>query len=263
MKRIVLIATALGVLVAAGAAYAAINTYTATLKFTSKQPGTAAKPAPTGYTQDIKASGTNGNRTAVLLDIRTTIYGLKVDGKDFPTCTESQISNAHTDAGCPTGAKVASGHITAAIGSAKDFTAAGAACDPVLDVWNGGQGKLTFFFVDTPTHQCLQGALTTGKVAPYPATYKTQGKNLVVDVPIPPYVDFPLPGVAGSLETEHLVWKSSTTKVKGKTVRSMASVACQGRKRPYSVTFKANLPSSSGAAGTTETHTVKGTAPCS
>lgn len=258
MRRIVLIATALGVLAAAGVAYAAINTYTATLGFSTKKPGSPAKPVPVSYNQDIKASGTGGNRTAVLLDIKTTIYGLKVDGKDFPTCTEAQISAAHTDAGCPKGAQVATGYITASIGSSKNFAAAGAACSPVLDVWNGGQGKLTFFFVDTPTHQCLQGALKTGSVAPYPATYKTVGKNLVVDVPIPSYVSFPLPGVAGSLETEHLLWKTSTTKVKGKTVASMASIGCQGTKRPYTMTFKANLPTTS----TTESKTVSASAPC-
>ena len=74
MRRIVLIATALGVLVAASAAYAAINSYTAKITFTSKKPGTAAKPVPTGYTENLTASGTNGNRTAVLLDIKTTIF---------------------------------------------------------------------------------------------------------------------------------------------------------------------------------------------
>jgi hypothetical protein len=255
LRRIVLVATALGVLVVAGVAYAAINTYTAKLTFTSKKPGTPAKPVATGFTQNIKASGTNGNRTAVLLDIKTTIYGVKMDGKNFPTCTKAQISAAHTDAGCPKAAQVASGFITAAIGSATDFTASSAPCDPLLHVWNGGQGKLTFFFVDqAPNHLCVGQAIKTGSVAPYSATYKTQGKNLLMDVPIPGYVSFPLPGVAGSLETEHLVWKSQT---KGKNV-SMASVACKGTKRPYSMTFKSNLPTTH----TTETKTVSGTAPC-
>jgi hypothetical protein len=258
LRRIVLIATALGVLVAASVAYAAINTYTAKLSFTSKKPGTAAKPVPISYTENLTAAGTAGNRTAVLLDIKTSIYGLKVDGKDFPTCSLNQISNAKNDTVCPKGAEVATGFITASVGSATNFTAAGSACDPLLDVWNSGQGKLTFFFVDTPTHQCLGGALKTGSTGPYPATYKTVGKNLVVDVPVPSYVSFPLPGVAGSLETEHLVWKSTTAKVKGKTVSSIASVACSGNKRPTAVTFKATLPTTK----TNATNTVTGSSPC-
>jgi hypothetical protein len=265
LKKIVLIAAALGALAVAGVAYAAsINTYTATLSFSGKKPGTAAKPVPVGYNQTIVAKGTAGNRTAVLTDILTKIYGLKVDGKDFPTCSAAKIAAAGDDTSCPKGAMVATGAITASVGAANNFTAAGSACDPLLHVWNGGQGKLSFFFVDqAPNHECLAGALKTGQVGPYPATYKTQGKYLVLDVPVPKYVSFPAPGVAGSLESEHLNWLKLTTKVKGKTVAASASVACLKGKRPYTTTFTANLPTSTGAPGPNQTATVPGSAPCS
>jgi len=241
----------------------AINTYKTTLKFTSKASGTSKKPAPMGFTQDIKATGTHGNRTAVLLDLKTKVYGLVSNAKDFPTCAFTAIENAKNDTVCPKGAEVASGYITATLGSYSNFQASGQSCDPTLDVWNSGGGKLTFFFVDTATHQCLNGALTTGSVGPYPATVKQQGKYMVVDVPIPSFVDFPLgPGaLAGSLETEHLVWKKATTKVHGKTVPLFASTACQGKNRPYSQSFKATLPSSTGAA-TTQSATVSHKAAC-
>jgi hypothetical protein len=263
----VLIAAALGCLVAAGAAYAAINTYTAKLTFTTKKAGTNAKPIPAGYTENLTATGTNGNRTGVLQDITTKIYGLREDGKDFPTCTINKIKTAHTDAKCPKGAEVASGFITATIGSALgSFSNTGYApnCNPLLDVWNSGQGKLTFFFVDKGTHQCGGGAIKTGGVAPYPATYKEHGDTLVIDVPIPGYVGFPLPGVAGSLDSEHLVWAKRTKKLKsGKTVASIASVACTKKARPYSVTFKAAQPDpTTGNPGKSETDTVAGTAVC-
>jgi hypothetical protein len=256
------IATALVVLGTAAAAYAAINTYSASLGFTPKSAGSASKPAPLSYLQNLKASGTNGNRTAVLLDMKTKIYGLTEDGKDFPTCSLSKIAAAKTDTGCPKGAKVASGDITALLGPAGNFssTAPGTGtCDPDLDVWNSGQGKLTFFFVDTPTHQCLGGALQTGSTGPYPATYKTQGKYLVVDVPIPTYIDFPVSGLDGSLQSEHLVWLKESKKVHGKTVAAISSVGCLKGKRPYSTTFTANLPTAGAAK---ETHTVSGSAPC-
>jgi hypothetical protein len=259
LRRIVLIATALGVLVAAASAYAAINTYSMSLGFTSKQAGSASKPVPIGYTQDINAAGTNGNRTAVLLDIKTKIYGLTADGEDFPTCSLNKIAAAgvNGDTVCPKGAEVATGSITATVGSKSNFTAPGAACAPLLDVWNSGQGKLTYFFVDTPAHQCLGGALHTGSTGPYPATYKRQGKYLLIDLPIPSYVSFPV-GLAGSLETEHLVWFKATKKVKGKTVAAIASVGCQKGKRPYSMTFTATLPTT----GTRETKTISKSAPC-
>lgn len=258
MRRIIVIATALGVLVAASAAYAAINTYTAPMSFSSSKAGTASKPHPTSFTQNIKAMGTNGNRTAVLLNIKTKIYGLKVNGKDFPTCSFAKIENAKNDTGCPKGALVAKGSITAELGSRTNFTVPGTPCDPDLHVWNSGQGKLTFFFVIAPpTHVC--GGLQTGSTGPYPATYKVQGKYLVTNIPIPSYVDFPVTGIAGSLTGEHLVWTSHSKKVHGKKVYSIASVGCLKGKRPYSTTFTANLPT----AGTaTETDTVSGSAAC-
>ncbi len=266
MKKIVLIAAALGVLVAAGAAYAAaINSYTATFSFSSKKAGTAAKPVPIGYVQKIIATGLNGNRTAVLTDIKTKIYGLKADGKDFPQCSAAKIAAAGNDTGCPKDALVATGAITASVGSSTKFTQAGAACNPLLHVWNSGQGKLTFFYVtQTPNHECLNGALKTGQVGPYPATAKTVGKYLVVDVPVPKYVSFPAPGLAGSLETEHLNWLKVTKTVNGKTVAASASVGCLKGKRPYSMTFTANLPDpTTGAPGPNNVTTVPGSAPCS
>lgn len=260
MRRIALIVTAVGLLVAAAAAYAAgTDSYKGSgLKFSSKAAGTAKRPAPVSFTQDIKVTpGTPGNRTEVLSLITTKVYGLKVDGKDFPTCSPAKISSAQTDTVCPKGAAVATGYITAQLGDSSNFSSAGQACNPLLDVWNNGQGKLSFFFVDAGAHQCLGGALHTGQVGAWAATYKTAGKYLVVSVPIPKTVTYPVGGLAGSLESEHLVWKSATAKVKGKKVTSIASVACQGKKRPFSMTFTAGYPNQP-----TKATTVSGTAAC-
>ena len=112
MKKIVLILGALAALTVAGVAYASINTYpTASLSFSTKKAGTPAKPVPIGYTQKIVAKGTPPNRTAVLTDILTKIYGLKADGKDFPQCSAAKISAAGDDTGCPKGAMVATGKL--------------------------------------------------------------------------------------------------------------------------------------------------------
>ena len=105
MRRIVIAVTALVVLGTASAVYAAtsspINTYTAPLKFTPGKAGSAKKPVPTSFDLKITAAGTNGNRTAVTLDFLTKIYGLKVDGKDFPTCSAAKIAALHSDTACP------------------------------------------------------------------------------------------------------------------------------------------------------------------
>jgi hypothetical protein len=223
------------VLIAAASAFAdsGINSYTATLKFSPNKAKTAL-----GFTQQYVANGTNGNRTAPLTDIKTVIYGMKSDGKDFPTCSVSKIATAGNDTGCPKGALVASGSVSAIIGPSNNQSSSAPdqlPCNPLLDVWNAGQGKLVFFFVDKGSHTCAGGALTTGSVGPFPATVKTVGKNLVMDTPVPSFVSFPLAGVEASLTSETLNWKNLSSG----THHYGTSVACKGGKRPYSVTFTA------------------------
>lgn len=257
MRRLAAAVTTVALLALAATAFAAIDTYSAHMTFTSGPAGTTTKPAPIGYTETVAAQGTNGNRASVQKVISTKIYGLVEDGKDFPTCSLTQIADAKNDAGCPKGAEVATGYITATLGSANNFKKAGEACDPQLDVWNSGQGKLTFFFVDTATHQCLGSALKTGSTGPYPATYKQAGRYLVFRVATPNYVNYPVPGLAGSLESEHLTYLRQTRTVHGKTVAITSSIGCLHGKRPYSATFTSTIP-----GGPTETTTVSKTASC-
>jgi hypothetical protein len=263
VKRIAVVLTIAAAMAAlAGTAYAAIDTYTAKITFTGRQAGTAAKAVPTGYTENLKVSGTHGNRPGVQLVIKTRIYGLKEDGKDFPTCSLKQIAAAQTDTGCPRAAEVATGYIDATVGSATNFVEAGQACDPDLDLWNSGQGKLTFFFVDTPTHQCLNGQLHTGQVGPYAATYREQGKYLALTVPVPDSVNYPLGvsgGLVGSLEGEHLTYFKRTRRVGGRTVAITSSIGCEAGRRPYSASFQSTLPP---AGRATETRTVSESAGC-
>ena len=80
-----------------------------------------------GYTETLKVTGTNGNRAGVQSIISAKIYGLVEDGKDFPTCSLAEIANAKNDTVCPKGAEVATGFITASLGSATNFKVAGMA----------------------------------------------------------------------------------------------------------------------------------------
>jgi hypothetical protein len=255
LKRIVLVATAAAMLIAASVAFAAttpINTYKATLSFNPSSSGTAKKPVKTAFTQKfVVTPGTSGNRAGILLNIKTTVYGLKVNVKGLPTCSIGTITAAGTDAKCPKGSLVAKGSINAVLGQAGNFATSAAVgpCNPNLDVWNAGQGKLAFFFVPATSgaHACLGGAIKVGQVPPYPGTYKQSGKNLLVNVPIPATVDFPSQGLVGSLESETLKWSSP----------GITSVACKGNKRPYSNAFTATLPQQAN-----QTTNVSGSAAC-
>jgi len=267
LRRIVVVATALAVLIAAASAFAAsgLNSYTAKLSFSPNKAGSGKAPSSLAYTQKYVANGTSGNRTAPLSDIKVKMYGLAVDGKDFPTCSVGKIAAAGSDSGCPKGALVATGAITATLGSETDQSKSAPgqlSCNPMLHAWNGGQGKVVFFFIAPATgpHACAAGALTTGGLQPFLGTFKTVGKYLALNTPIPAKVSFPLPGYEGSLTSETLNWKNLSTKLKnGKTVHYTTSVACQGGKRPYTVQFAAQA----NATAPSVSQTVTGTQKCS
>lgn len=263
MRRLVVIATALAVLAGAVSAYAAtsgFNTYGAKINFAPNKAGSKKAPSAISFTEKYVAGGTNGNRTAPLTNIKTTIYGLAVNTKGFPTCSAAKIAKAFTDKGCPKGALVATGAITAILGPTSDPSASNPTqvpCNPLLHAWNGGGGKLVFFFVDqAPSHTC--GPLQTGQVPPFVGTVKTVGKNLVQNTPIPAYVSFPVNGIEGSLTSETLHFLKVTRKVHGKSVAYTSSVACKKGKRPYSVTFTAETA----PGGTVQSGTVTGTQKC-
>ena len=265
MRRTIIIATAaLAVLVAAGSALAAgsFNTYGAQHSFAPGKAGTPNNAVPISFTQTLSANGTSGHRAAPLTRLTSTLYGLRTNGKYFPTCSMATIGNpAHLyDKACPKGSLVAQGPVTALLGPATDGSASKQSpCNPYLKVYNSGQGKVTFFFnIAPPKYTCA--TLSTGASAPYPGTLKVQGKNLVLDVVLPPDVSTKagnLPGVYASLIHYTLKWSKLTTKVHGKTVGFIESIGCKAGKRPWSQGFTAtNFGGGSGSG------TVAGSAKC-
>lgn len=256
MRRITVIVTAAVLLAAAGAAYAATSApFPGKVTGITKKAGTSSKPVPTGWTLTLTAAPSAPDRPPTLLDIKTKIYGLKVDGKHFATCSFAKIQTARNDNVCPKKALIAKGYIDALLGDQGDMTAPGADCDPGLDVWNSGQGKETYFYYTNSKYVCLHGALKTGATPPFAGTYKMVGKWFESNTPIPNAINYPAPGQVGSLQYEHLVFNTQT---KGGHI-STASVGCLKGKRPYSITTttNANTPGSSSVVST-----VTGSAPC-
>ncbi len=246
MRRIIILGTAVTVLITASVAVAAsINTYGANLGFKPTKAGTKHKPVPVGFTETLTANNaTSGSRAAPLTDIKTSIYGLTSNAKYFPSCNGTKISAMKTDSFCPKKALVATGPVNSLLGGTV-LSQPGTPCNPFLHVWNGGGGKLWFFFTTGGVYQCA--GLKTGQTNAYPGFIKQQGKYMVTDVPLPPDVSTNVAGVGlyGSLIKEVLTFKNLTTKVHGKTVGINSSFACKGSKRPYSVSFTATTASGS------------------
>jgi hypothetical protein len=263
-RTIIIVGTALAVLVAAASAFAAgsFNTYTAKFSFSPSKAGSKSKPVALAVTQTLGASGTGGNRAGPLTRLTSTMYGLVSDGKDFPTCSLKTIGNAATgyDKACPKGSLVAQGAVTSLLGPGNDGTSTGTPCNPYLHVYNSGQGKVTFFFVIIPP-KYICATLMTGASAPYSGTVKNVGKNLVLDVPLPPDISTQagnLKGVYASLIHYTLKFSKLTKKVHGKTVGYLSSVACKSGKRPWSQRFTATS-----YTGSSATQTLSGASKCS
>lgn len=258
--------TAVCMLVGAAVAYAATgNTYGGTTQSFTKGVGTNKKPVPIGFTQNLKATNTDPSKAAeVLIDIKTKIYGLVSNAKQFPTCSDVKMEQLKSDSFCPKLSKFASGSVKSFLGDPTlDLTGAHQRipCNPGLDVFNAGGGKLWFFFTTDASHVCAGGALHTGDTRPYPGTVKRQGKYLVTDVPLPDYVSTKVAGrqdFYGSLVNEQLKWFKVTKKVKGKTIGNQSSVACLKGKRPWSITYT----STPDAGKTKHVSTVSGSSKC-
>jgi hypothetical protein len=255
LKRLTLgIVTALAMLIAAGSAFAAIDTYSGGYSFSGKA-GSKSRPAPLNFTQHFTLKAANaGSLTGILNKVTTSISGVRVEATGFPTCSASHVNSwnkASYASVCPKGSLIASGSIKAQLGTASQFTPQGLNCDPNLDVWNAGGGKLTFFFETTASAQCLGGQITTGQTPAFTATYKQSGSNLLVTIPVPNAVTHIGPYLA-SLSSEYLKWHSTTFKGH----RDITSIGCKG-KRHFSYTFSATAPNQPA-----ETKTIKGEAAC-
>ena len=262
MRRIIIIGTALAMLVGAAAAYAAFNSYSGSkLSFSPNGAGTKAKPMALGMVENLKASAPAGDRAAPLTDIKVTIYGARTNGGDFPKCTDAMVTANTTkyDKACPKGSRIGSGPVHALLGPASSPSTTGSVqCNTFLHVYNGGPKTQVFFFTTNSPTDCAN--LVTGQTAPYDGHISYSGKNLVINVPLPPDVSTKVAGhtgLYGSLITEALTFPRSTKKAHGRTEGYMESVACKGHKRPYSIKFTATK-----YGGGTETRTVSGSAKC-
>jgi hypothetical protein len=260
-RKLIIGSAVIAALVAASVAYAAsLNNYGAKITFSSSKPGTAAKPVPLSYNETLTASNpVAGDVAAPLVNLKTVIYGMTSNLKDFPTCSSSKIDTGPKfNLSCPKGSEVAVGQVDSFIGGPTLAKSKTFSCKPGLVVYNGGGGTEWYFFTASGT-QC--GPLKTGQTAPYPGKVSQSGKNLVINVPLPPDVSTRVANQAdlyGSLVKETISVKALSTKVHGKTVYSQESVACKGSTRPYSVTFTA-VPKA-GSPG--QSATVKGSAKC-
>ena len=264
MRRLVTIGTALAVLGAAAAAYAAthFNNYNGSKLAISKGAGTKAKPVALGMVETLNVNAPPGDRAAPLTDIKLTIYGVKLDVGKLPVCTDAKIEQNKTnpDGGCSPKSVIGGGPVHSILGPGSSPSTSPTpgglpitVCNPFLHVFNGGPTTQVFYFYTKSATDC--GGLTTGATAPYDSHVSYSGGNAIINVPLPPDISTKVanqPNYYGSLIREVLTF---TKKAGGKAY--MVGVGCKAGKRPWSITYTAT-----NYDGSTDTQTVKGTGKC-
>ncbi|OAI39672.1 hypothetical protein AYO39_00350 [Actinobacteria bacterium SCGC AG-212-D09] len=255
-----MIGTAVAVLVGATAAYAAFNNYQGTkLTFHNNQAGSSKHPHGFSMAEHLQANAPAGDRAAPLFNIKVTIYGVKLDAGKLPTCSDAKIeqNKVKPTGACPTGSLIGNGLVNSLLGPGTDPSASkGTACNPHLNVFNGGPSTQVFYFYTNSSSDC--GGLTTGSTAPYDGHISYKNGNAIVNIPLPPDISTKVagqPNFYGSLIKETI---NFPTKVNGKGY--MTSIKCKNGKRPWSVQYEAKGYSTTG--GATETQTVSGSQPC-
>ena len=175
-RKIIILAALFTLAAGATAAYGAtaVNTYSGTTQSFSKGAGSKKKPVGTSFKQTLVANNTDPTKAAaVLVNIKVKIYGLVSNAKQFPTCSNTKMVQLKSDSFCPKASKFASGLVNSLLGDPSLSASNRVKCNPNLDVFNAGKGKLWFFFTTHSTLQCA--GLTTGSTAPYPGTISQQG----------------------------------------------------------------------------------------
>jgi hypothetical protein len=258
LRRLITIGTALAVLGAAAAAYAAthFNNYSGSNLAITKGAGTKAKPVALGMVQNLVANSPAGDRAAPLTDVKFKIYGVKLDWGKLPVCTDAKIlqNKTNPDGGCPAGSVIGDGPVHSLLGPSTSPSTTGAiACNPYLRIFNGGPHTQVLYFYTKAATDC--GGLTTGATAPYDASISYSHGWAVIDIPQPPDVSTKVanqPGLYGSLTTETITFAK---KVNGKVY--MAGIGCKKGKRLWSITFTAQ-----NYDGSSDTQTVTGKRKC-
>jgi hypothetical protein len=250
------------VLVGAAAAFAVTNNYQGTsLSFHPSAAGSKSKPAGLGMVEKLQANAPSGERAAPLFNIKLKIYGVKLDQGKLPVCTDAKIlANKSSPTGaCPKGSLIGSGLVNALLGSGSNSSSsAGTACNPHLNVFNGGPKTEVFYFWTKTASDCA--GLTTGSTAPYDGHISYKGKNAVINVPLPPDISTKVagqPNFYGSLIKETITFPK---KVNGKGY--MVGIGCKNGKRPWTITYKAQDYPPPNGSGNTETSSVSGKANC-
>ena len=253
MRRVAAIVAALvTVLAVATVAIAqSTNSYKVDASASPTKRGTKKKPQPVKVKFSYDVAGPNAQtQPDAVSKYKIDLYGVKSNGKLFPSCSLATFTAQPTDADCPAGSRVGSGTLRAiAYPTGNPSSTSTIPCTKQVRVYNSGANKAVIYLFGAAS-AC--GGL--GTTFAFPATYvKGAGGGQALQFTVPTEEGGPLhPGPGLTVAVLHV---DSTIKLTTKRVKKIRhgyydSVGCLGSKRPVKVTFTTEA----GALGSASTN---------
>jgi len=130
----------------------AANEYTISLSTNPSTAGTKSDPVPFSGRLGFQVRDTENKRPLALDAIRIQLRGIRINTRNFTArCTATQIEQASSDSGCPSGSVVATGFANNIAGNINDRNDTSLRCYLTLRLHNSGSGKMALFVQGSPS----------------------------------------------------------------------------------------------------------------
>lgn len=215
----------------------AANEYVVATSFSPTKAGTAKKPVPVGVRLAFNIEDTEGKRPLSLERLAIRFTGSRFNGAFFKNCTASSITQAQSDANCPSGSLVGTGYARNLAGNRADRNDKSQNCYLALRLHNSGRNRLALFVKGSQTAPAGQTCPLNLAVA-IPISISTSSSSSTFNLTIPESLKHPLATITNSLIEMRLNLPRKTTRRAGKTRGWAENVGrCRGGTRPVNFTF--------------------------
>ena len=215
MKKVLLPLTAALALSISGTALAA-NEYTISFSTNPTNAGTTSKPVPFGGKLAFSVRDTENKRPLALDALTIDLAGVRTNGRAFTKrCTATQIEQASTDTGCPSGSLVASGFANNIAGNINDRNDTSLRCYLTLRLHNSGANKMALFVQGSP-NAAKPCPIEVATAIPVSVTRRSTGDR--ISLTIPENLKTPVATIRNSLVEMSLSIKRLTRTQSGKKV---------------------------------------------
>lgn len=215
----------------------AVNEYDIKASTSPTKAGTTKKPVPIAVNLGFTTRDPEGGRPLSMEQLTVAFDGVRVNTNAFKKCSATAITQAKSDANCPTGSLIATGYARNIAGNRSDRKDRSINCYLTLRLHNSGNNKLALFVKGDPQAAGDKNCPIDLATA-IPISVVRNAKGASLRLAIPESLKHPLATLTNSVVEMNLKVKRMTTKVKGKTIGLFESTGrCVNRKRTVTLTF--------------------------